>query len=187
VATHRSARRVTALHRVATGVRRLAARGGDPGPTVTVGLSVLLAALLVTAGVLTTRVRHYQGEESRRQAVLAAARQTTISFTTLDYRRGDADLRRVLDGATGAFKQEFSNGSRQLRQLITQNQAVSKGQVLEAGLVAADADSARVLVVADSTVTNKSTPKGQRRHYRILLDLRREGGRWLTSNLEFVG
>jgi hypothetical protein len=44
-----------------------------------------------------------------------------------------------------------------------------------------------LLVVADSTVSNKATPTGQRRHYRMQLELRREGGRWLTSNLEFVG
>jgi Mce-associated membrane protein len=172
------------LQRLGTAWRGLP---GEDGRRATVGLSVLLVALLVAAGVLLTRVRGYQEEEARRQAVLAAARQTAVHFTTLDYRRGEADLRRVLDGATGDFKKEFSSGLGQLRRLITQNRAVSTGRVLEAGLVAGDAEEARVLVVADSTVRNQATPRGQRRHYRMQLDLRREGGRWLTSNLEFVG
>jgi Mce-associated membrane protein len=161
--------------------------GGGASRTALVGFSLLLVALLVVAGVLGRRVHGYGSQESSRQAALAAARQTAVDFTTLDYRHGKADLQRVMDGATGDFKEEFGNGFDQLSQVINKNQAVSQGQVLEAGLVESDADSARVLVVADSTVSNKATPTGQRRHYRMQLELRREGDRWLTSNLEFVG
>lgn len=157
------------------------------GRGVVVGLSVALVLLLAAAGTLGWFVRGYHAEESRRQEILAAARQMVVNFTTLDYQHGRRDLDRVLDASTGDFKQEFSAGTQQLQQLITENRTVSKGQVLEAGIVSYDDDSARVLVVADSTVTNKAIPKGQERHYRIQLDLRREGDRWLTSELEFVG
>ena len=156
------------------------------GRLTAVGLCVVLVTLLVVAGVLGTRVRRYQAEESRRQEILAAARQTVVNFTTLDYRHGQTDLQRVLQGATGDFERELSGGLGQLRELITENRAVSRGEVLEAGLASHDSDSARVLVVADSTVSNRSSPTGQRRHYRIQLDLRREGARWLVSDLEFV-
>jgi Mce-associated membrane protein len=186
VAAHRSTRRLTALRHLGPGWRRLLPSGAASHPALA-GFSLLLVALLVGAVLLTGRVHGYGSQESRRQAALAAARQMAVNFTTLDYRHGKADLQRVLDGATGDFKQEFGNGFDQLGQIISRNQAVSQGQVLEAGLVSSDADSARVLVVADSTVSNKATPTGQRRHYRMQLDLRREGGRWLTSNLEFVG
>ena len=59
--------------------------------------------------------------------------------------------------------------------------------MLEAGLVSLDDDSARVLVVADSTVTNAAGSDPQRRHYRLQLDLARHGQRWLVSDLQFVG
>jgi Mce-associated membrane protein len=59
--------------------------------------------------------------------------------------------------------------------------------VLEAGVVSMDEDSATVVVVADSQVTNKSTDEPQPRHYRLQLDLVLEDGRWLTSDLQFVG
>lgn len=160
---------------------------GQASRPALVGLSLLLLVLLVAAVTLGQRVRGYSSQESRRQAALAAARQMAVNFTTLDYRHGKADLQRVMDGATGDFKEEFGNGVDQLGQIIGKSQAVSQGQILEAGLVESDADSARVLVVADSTVSDKATPTGQRRHYRMQLELRREGGRWLTSNLELVG
>jgi Mce-associated membrane protein len=150
------------------------------------GLSLVLVALLAVAAALGTRVRRADADRSRQQAILAAARHMVVDFTTLDYRHGQADVQRVLDEATGDFERELADGSGQLRQLIAANRSVSRGEILEAGLVSRDADSARVLVVADSMVRNTSAPNGQRRHYRIQLDLRREGGRWLVSSLEFV-
>ena len=59
--------------------------------------------------------------------------------------------------------------------------------MLDAGIVSDDADSARVLVVADSTVTNSADAKPSKRHYRMQLDLVRHGSRWLVSDLQFVG
>ena len=82
-----------------------------------------------------------------------------MNFTTLDYQELDRDLGRVLDGATGDFRSQFEAGTNDLAELVTANQAVSKGEVLEAGIVSDDDDSARVLVVADSTVTNAASPR----------------------------
>jgi Mce-associated membrane protein len=93
----------------------------------------------------------------------------------------------VLDGATGEFRTQFEAGTQDLAELVTANQAVSRGEVLEAGIVTADEDSARVLVVADSTVTNTAGTEPQKRHYRLQLDLVRDDGRWLVSDLQFVG
>lgn len=59
--------------------------------------------------------------------------------------------------------------------------------MLEAGITRADERKARVLVVADSKVTNTAAPEGQARTYRLQLDLVYQGGRWLTSSVEFVG
>jgi Mce-associated membrane protein len=93
----------------------------------------------------------------------------------------------VLRGSTGDFRKQFQAGSKNLTSLVTANKAVAKGQVLDAGLVSSDADSAVVLVVADSTVTNTASPKGEQRHYRLQLSLVLHDGQWLVSDLTFVG
>ncbi|MFB6958222.1 hypothetical protein ACFCYB_14535 [Streptomyces sp. NPDC056309] len=155
----------------------------------------LLSAGLVAATVLTTvlcvwlglKLSDQRAAEQRRQDILAAARQSALSFTSLDYRHYDRDSGNVLKGATGEFKKEFAAQTAQLTKLVAQNKSVSEGQVLEAGIVRSDARSARVLVVVDSKVTNAAAPEGQARTYRLQLDLARVGGRWLTSDVVFVG
>ena len=40
---------------------------------------------------------------------------------------------------------------------------------------------------AEAAVTNTAIPDGQRRHYRMKLELVREGETWRTADLEAVG
>jgi Mce-associated membrane protein len=150
---------------------------------------------LVVATVLTTALTirwglglHDQREaDERRQDILAAARRSALNFTSLDYRHYDRDSANVLKSATGDFRKQFAAQTEQLTQLVAENRSVSQGQVLEAGIVRSDERSARVLVVADSEVTNTAVPKGEARTYRLRLDLVLRDGRWLTSDVEFVG
>lgn len=144
-------------------------------------------ALLVLIALLLPRLSDASAREQRRTEILAAARQHAVNFTTLDHRALDRDLGRVLAGATGKFRAQFKKGTADLSELVRTNKAVSEGEVLEAGIVTDDVDSARVLVVADSTVTNTADPDPQRRHYRLQLDLVHEDGRWLVSDLQFIG
>jgi Mce-associated membrane protein len=154
---------------------------------VLAALALAAVACLVLAAMTVPRLTAADDREQRRTEVLRAARQHAVNFTTLDYRRLDRDLGRVLDGATGEFRKQFEAGTKDLSELVTANQAVSEGEVLEAGIVTDDEDSARVLVVADSTVNNTGSEEPQRRHYRLQLDLVRDGDRWLVSDLQFVG
>lgn len=170
----------------------MAARGTNG---VTGGRARLLSAGLVAATVLTTvlcvwlglKLADQRAEEQRRQDILATARQSALGFISLDYRHYDRDSGNVLKGATGEFKKEFAAQSAQLTKLVAQNKSVSEGQILEAGIVRSDSRSARVLVVADSKVTNTAAPEGRPRTYRLQLDLARVAGRWLTSDVAFVG
>lgn len=149
-------------------------------------LGALVLALVVGGVVLGQRWSAARADEQRYGAVLAAAKREALAFTTLDHRTVKQDTRRVLAGATGSFRRQFAGSLDQLTELATQNKSVSKGKVLSAGVVSADQDSARVIVVADSTVSNINTPTPQPRHYRIQMDLVRRGDTWLASDLEFV-
>lgn len=159
------------------------------------GMNRVLVVGLVAATVLTAAVAGWcgfavhdrHGTEQRRQDLLAAARQSALNFTSLDYRHYDRDSADVLKDATGDFKKQFTAQTAQLTKLVAENRSVSEGQVLDAGIVRSDAHSGRVLVVADSRVTNTAVPQGEARTYRLQLDLVYRGGRWLTSDVEFVG
>jgi len=151
------------------------------------GLALAAVACFVMIAMTVPRLSAAEHREQRRTEVLQAARQQAVNFTTLDYRELDRDLGRVLDGATGEFRSQFEAGTEDLSELVAANEAVSKGEVLEAGIVSDDEDSARVLVVADSSVTNAASDQPQERHYRLQMDLVRDGDRWLVSDLQFVG
>ena len=166
-------------------MRRLVPSGGPRW--LAAALAVLVLALLVTGGVLLPRWQEARAEDERRREVLRAATAEVVAFTTLDYRDIQPSVDRVLEGATGDFKEQFEASRTQLEQLSVDNESVSEGRVLKAGVVSMDEDSATVVVVADSQVTNKSTDEPQPRHYRLQLDLVLEGDRWLTSDLQFVG
>jgi Mce-associated membrane protein len=165
--------------RLATAARR--------GAALPATLAVATVAATALSGWLCVEVYEQRAAADRQQDVLAAARQSALNFTSLDYRHYDRDSQNVLKGATGDFKKQFAAQTDELTKLVAANKSVSQGQVLEAGIVSADEKSARVLVVADSKVTNTAAPEGQARTYRLQLDLVLERGRWLTSDVEFVG
>ena len=101
----------------------------------------------------------------------------------------DADLKRISDGATGEFKDKFTQDTAQVKAAVVQNKVDSHGSVLRAGIVSADKRSAVVLVAVDATVKNTSAPDGRLSHYRIQVNMARDAasGRWLVAQLQFVG
>ncbi len=157
-------------------------------PTVLIAvLSVLLVLLGAAALFGALKLRDYTQRDDARAAALVAARQEALNLTSIDGREIDADLARVLDGATGGFKTDFAQRSKDLKTVLTENQVVAEGKVLEAALVRSDTETATALVVVDSNVKNKAAPDGRSNTYRMQLDLERHGNRWLTSALQFVG
>ncbi|MET9323574.1 hypothetical protein ABZX75_25800 [Streptomyces sp. NPDC003038] len=150
-------------------------------------LAALAAVLTAASGWLGLQLYERHEEDRRNQDILAAARQSALNFTSLDYRHYDRDSKNVLSGATGDFKKQFAAQTAELTKIVADNKSVSEGQILDAGIARADDRSARVLVVADSKVTNVAAPGSTSRNYRLQLDLVLENGQWLTSNVEFVG
>jgi len=154
---------------------------------VDLALVALVLAALVVVGITARGVLQDRSDDQARADAVAAARRLAVSFTSLDYRSYDHDAAAVVAGASGTLKQEFSQQSAALKKAMTSNRSVTKGSVLDAAVVAADSDSARVLLVVDADVTNTSAPTPTARHYRIQLDMSHQHGRWLGTNLSFVG
>jgi Mce-associated membrane protein len=150
-----------------------------------------LIALVVVLALLTgwqgyRAVQRHQAEAATADAV-RAARQTVQNFVSISAATIDRDLKRVTDGATGDFADEFERGKAQVKSVVVANKVRSTGTVLDAAVDNADQDSARVLVVVDATVINSNAPKGQLRHYRISVDLAKVKGDWRVATLKFVG
>ncbi|MEH0841223.1 hypothetical protein V6U81_02360 [Micromonospora sp. CPCC 205711] len=152
-------------------------------------LVAVLVAILAAAGVTGHRWYADRATDQARQAALAAAKQASVNFVSVSAGSVDRDMQRIIDGATGDFKEEFTRGQSQVRAAVVENKVDSRGTVLRAGLVSGDRRRAVVLVAVDATVKNVKAPQGRPSHYRIQADLVHDGdsGRWLVSRLQFVG
>jgi len=150
-------------------------------------LSALGLLLLLTGALLAAQLLRYERVDDTREDALRAARQSALNLTSIDKENFDADVQRVLAGATGAFRTDFEARAKDLKEVLAVNQVVSEGKVIDAGLVRSDARNATALVVVDSNVRNTAAPEGRVNTYRMQLELELRDGRWLTSMLEFVG
>jgi Mce-associated membrane protein len=150
------------------------------------GAAIVLMAALAVAGVLAARHHERQQAAGARNEAAAAARQAILNFTEIDPKALDAGLDRVTAGATGDFKAEYSRDRATLRKAYADNKLQARGEVLDSGVVAADRDSATVLLAVDQTVRRGAAGQPQLRHYRIQVEMARERGRWLVASLAFV-
>jgi Mce-associated membrane protein len=152
------------------------------------GMLVLLAAALVTAGLSGKAWWDQRQLDAARQQALSAARQACVNFVSISASTVDGDLSRIAAGATGDFKEQLAADSAQIRSAVLENKVDSRGTALRAAVVSVSRNAAVVLVAVDATVQNTKAPDGRLSHYRIQVNLARDGsGRWLVSQLQFVG
>ena len=139
------------------------------------------------AGWLGYRVHQDHQVQAQRNLYVQVARQTAINLTTIDYAEVDADIKRVLDSATGAFHDEFQNRSKPFVEVVKKVQSKSEGTIAEAGLLSYTKDQAQVLVaVAVKTSMAAAPPDQEPRRWRMRLTVDKTGDSAKVSNVEFV-
>lgn len=156
-----------------------------------VALAVLVAWLVMFAVRGSAAAPGTTPAEARAEQyadVTRAARSETLAFLAVDHRKMDQLTERVLDGATGEFKKQYKTSLKSLKDAAVSQESISTGHVDQIGLGDVDDDSASVFVAAGSKVQNKGTKgKVEDRSWRMKLTMAKVDGRWLVSQLEFVG
>lgn len=147
----------------------------------------LLFALLVGAlGFLGWRQYEQYQVSQAGEAALRAAQDYALVLTTLDAKNIDDNYRKSLDGATGEFKDAYSQGANQLRQVLIDNKASGTGIVVAAAVKSATADKVEVLLFVDQSITNASNPSPRIDRNRIDMTMDKVGDRWLASKVEIL-
>lgn len=170
----------------------------DPEPTppsepttrrhrATVALvSAVLIAALAYSGYAGWRLHQLDARAAAGQAALAAAKDYAITLTTLDTADIDGNYARALDGATGQFKDAYSLGAKQLRQILIDNKATGRGIVLDAAVKSATTTRVEVLLFVDQSITNavRSEPRIDRNRIQMTMEL--VDHRWLASQVDLT-
>ncbi|MGW5439810.1 hypothetical protein [Nocardia asteroides] len=148
---------------------------------------VLVLALVAGAGYTAFTAYSVNREEDLRAQYTETARQAVLNLTTIRAQTAKEDIDRILSVASGDFKTEFDGRVDPFMDVVKQANVVSNGEVVESGIVTADADSAQVLVAAKQTVSNNGSPEPQSRQYRFRVTVSNGDTGMTVSKVEFVG
>ena len=123
--------------------------------------------------------------DTRRALFVQVARQGAVNLTTINYTEVDTDVQRILDLATGAFRDDFEQRSKPFIEVVKAAQSKSEGTVTDAGLESQHGDTAQVLVavaVKSRTAGGEEAP----REWRMRLEVRAVGDDAKVAHVVFV-
>lgn len=147
-------------------------------------LGVLIIALLGASGFLGWRAwQEHRVSVASREAQAAAVHYAQV-LTSIDSNNVDQNFAEVLNGATGEFKDMYSQSSAQLRQLLVDNKATAHGVVIDSAVKSASADKVVVLMFVDQTVANKAAPDPRIDRSRVKMTMEKVDGTWRASKVE---
>jgi Mce-associated membrane protein len=144
---------------------------------------VVLAALV---GWLGFRVHESHQAQAQRSQFVQAARQSALNLTTIDWQRADADVQRILDGATGQFHDDFAARSKPFIEVVKQAKSTTVGTIAEAGLESESGGTAQVLVAVAVKTSNAGAPEQDPHAWRMRIAVQEVGDQAKVSNVEFV-
>jgi Mce-associated membrane protein len=149
------------------------------------GLAVVVALGCLT-GWLGFRAHQSQQAQAQRSQFLEVARQGALNLTTIDWQHADADVRRILDGATGEFYDDFAKRSQPFIDVLRQAKATTVGKITEAGLESETPGSAQALVAVSVQTSNAGESDPVPRAWRMRITVQRVGDQVKVSNVGFV-
>jgi Mce-associated membrane protein len=163
----------------------------DPARRHTLRLALAAAtaavvALFALVGWLGLRAYQSHQADQQREVYLAVARQGALNLTTISYTEVDADIKRILDSATGTFYDDFEKRSQPFVEVVKQAQSKSQGTVTEAGLESIEGDTAHALVSVAVTTSNAGAAEQQPRAWRMRVSVQKMGDTAKVSDVEFV-
>jgi Mce-associated membrane protein len=146
---------------------------------------VAVVALAGLTGWVGYRALEQHQAQQQRELFVQTARQGAVNLTTISFTEIDADVQRILDLATGAFRDDFDKRSQPFKELVKAAQSKSEGTVTDAGLESQRGDTAQVLVavaVKSRTAGGEEAP----REWRMRIEVQRVGDDAKVSNVVFV-
>lgn len=176
--------RVARLRRRLTSRRLTSRRLTRAGSALVTG-ALILAGVTGLAGWLGYSAYQAHRAQAQRDQFVSVARQGAVNLTTIKYTEVDADVQRIIDLATGSFREDFEQRAKPFIEVVKAAQSKSEGTVTDAGLESQRGDSAQVLV---AVAVKSQTAGGEepQREWRMRIEVRAVGADAKVSNVVFV-
>lgn len=147
-------------------------------------VAVLSAAVLTALVFLGWQYQRHHVVAEASSAALATAQDYAVTLTSIDAKNVDDNFTKVIDGATAGFKDMYTQSATQLRQVLIDNKAMSKGVVVDAAVKSASTSRVEVLLFIDQAITNVANPAARLDRSRVAMTMELTDGRWLASRVE---
>ena len=144
---------------------------------------VFVAALMVAA-YLGWQLKQRNDTAAAGRAALAVAQSYAVTLTSVDTNTIDQNFNQVLNGATGEFKDMYSQSAAQLRQVLIDNKAMSKGTVVDAAIKSATKTKVEVLLFIDQSISNVVNPQPRIDRSRVAMTMELIDNHWLASKVD---
>jgi Mce-associated membrane protein len=152
---------------------------------INVGVAIMLA-LGALVGWLGFEVSRNDRAADQRAIFEQTARQGAIDLTTLDWRQADADVKRILDAATGSFHDDFASQSQPFIDAVKDSKSVTTGTVTGSGIESATNDTAQVMVAVSVRTSSAQAPESDPRTWRIRIAVQKVDNDVKVANVDFV-
>ncbi len=153
---------------------------------VAILVGTIIVASVGTSAFLGWRLKQLDDTAAAGQAALAVARDYAVTLTTIDAADIDKNYKQALDGATGEFKDDFSQASAQLRQVLIDNKAAGNGVVVDAAVKSASRNKVEVLLFVDQSITNALNPSPRIDRNRVHMTMEFIDNHWLASQVDII-
>jgi Mce-associated membrane protein len=151
-------------------------------------VSGTVVALVLTALVGWLGFAAYQSHrvQQQRELFIQAGRQGALNLTTIDWQHADSDVQRILDSATGTFRDEFSERRQPFIEVVKKAQSKSVGTITEAGLESESGDEAQLMVAVSVKTASLGAAEQPPGAWRIRISVLKVGNEVKISNVRFV-
>lgn len=152
-------------------------------------LAVGLALTLILGGLcggLAHRAYQVRQSDQLRELFIETGKKGAVNLTTIDHTRAEADVNRILDSATGVFRDDFASRSGPFIDVVQKARSTSSGVVTEAGLESVDGDEGRVLVAVTVTTASLDIADQPLRYWRMRLTVRKVDDGAKIAKVDFV-
>jgi Mce-associated membrane protein len=152
--------------------------------TLTAATILIFVAALGSSGYFGWQYTQQQDIDSASRAALSSAQRFAVTLTSIDTNSVDQNFTQVVEGSTGEFKDIYSQSASQLRQVLIDNKAMSKGTIIDSAVKSASKTKVDVVLFVDQWITNVASPQPRLDRSRVAMTMELIDGRWLASKVE---
>ncbi|AKS30660.1 serine/threonine-protein kinase [Mycolicibacterium goodii] len=149
-------------------------------------LAVLFLAATVFAVSQFARSTPAADDATQWQPYVDSAKTFALNLVTVNADTVDADVERVLDGATGEFRDGLQRGAAKMKKDTADEGKHTEAVVTGAGVESFSSDEAVVLVTLTTKTTNNTRQPREDALQRLAVTVVDTGGDYKVSKLEFI-